>query len=97
VLLVLVAGVVGGPVAGLLKSDGDFDPPVAAPIASRAWTDSAPGGSKSPSDFNRPATGPPTTPATSTRSTAPARTARRRRWRKRARRSSMGNAPWYWL
>ena len=35
VLLVLIAGAVGGPVAGLLKSDDDFDPPCAESVQAR--------------------------------------------------------------
>ena len=35
VLLVAVAGSVGGPVAGLLDSDDDFDPPAAEAVQAR--------------------------------------------------------------
>ena len=48
VLLVLVAGAVGGPVAGLLDSDDDFDPPSAEAVQAREAIASATGASATP-------------------------------------------------
>src|SRR5918998_6098262 len=48
VLLVFVAGAVGGPVAGLLDSDDDFDPPSAEAVQAREAIADATGASASP-------------------------------------------------
>src|SRR5215207_6359772 len=48
VLLVLVAGVVGGPVAGLLDSDDDFDAPSAEAVQAREAITAATGASAAP-------------------------------------------------
>jgi RND superfamily putative drug exporter len=48
VLLVLVGGVIGGPVAGLLKSDDDFDPPAAEAVQAREAIARATGASATP-------------------------------------------------
>jgi uncharacterized membrane protein YdfJ with MMPL/SSD domain len=48
VLLVLVAGAVGGPVAGLLDADDDFDPPSAEAVQARESIARATGASASP-------------------------------------------------
>jgi uncharacterized membrane protein YdfJ with MMPL/SSD domain len=48
VLLVLVAGAVGGPVAGLLDSDDDFDPPAAEAVQAREAIADATGASAAP-------------------------------------------------
>ncbi len=47
-VLVIVAGVVGGPVAGLLQSDDDFDPPAAEAVQAREAIAAATGASASP-------------------------------------------------
>jgi uncharacterized membrane protein YdfJ with MMPL/SSD domain len=48
VLLVLVGGAVGGPVAGLLDSDDDFDPPSAEAVQAREAIADATGASATP-------------------------------------------------
>jgi uncharacterized membrane protein YdfJ with MMPL/SSD domain len=48
VVLVFVAGAVGGPVAGLLDSDDDFDPPSAEAVQAREAIADATGASASP-------------------------------------------------
>src|SRR5688572_27312946 len=48
VLLVFVAGAVGGPVAGLLDSDDDFDPPSAEAVQAREAIADATGASATP-------------------------------------------------
>jgi len=48
VLLVFVAGAVGGPVTGLLESDDDFDPPQAEAVQAREAIADATGASASP-------------------------------------------------
>src|SRR5687768_944902 len=48
ILLVFVAGAVGGPVAGLLDSDDDFDPPSAEAVQAREAIADATGASASP-------------------------------------------------
>jgi uncharacterized membrane protein YdfJ with MMPL/SSD domain len=48
VLLVFVAGAVGGPVAGLLESDDDFDPPSAEAVQAREAIADATGASATP-------------------------------------------------
>src|SRR5215210_5575425 len=48
VLLVLVGGVVGGPVAGLLDSDDDFDPPSAEAVQAREAIADSTGASATP-------------------------------------------------
>jgi RND superfamily putative drug exporter len=48
VLLVLVAGAVGGPVAGLLDADNDFDPPSAEAVQAREAIADATGASATP-------------------------------------------------
>src|SRR5215216_4685482 len=48
VLLVLVGGAVGGPVAGLLDSDDDFDPPSAEAVQAREAVARATGASATP-------------------------------------------------
>ena len=48
VLLVLVAGAVGGPVAGLLDSDDDFDPPAAEAVQAREAIADSTGASATP-------------------------------------------------
>ena len=60
-------------------TSGAADAPVAAVSRSRAWTASAAGGSKSSCESRRPATGPPSTPASATARKPAASTARRRR------------------
>jgi uncharacterized membrane protein YdfJ with MMPL/SSD domain len=47
-LLVLVAGAVGGPVTGLLESDDDFDPPAAEAVQARESIAAATGASAAP-------------------------------------------------
>ena len=47
-VLVIVAGVIGGPVAGLLQSDDDFDPPAAEAVQAREAIATATGASASP-------------------------------------------------
>ena len=47
-VLVIVAGVIGGPVAGLLQSDDDFDPPAAEAVQAREAIAAATGASASP-------------------------------------------------
>ena len=75
-------------------TSGFADAPVASAIASRAWTASADGGSKSSSESSSPATGPPIAPATNTSRTAPTRKRRRRRNTSRASESSMWERSW---
>ena len=48
VLLVIVAGAVGGPVAGILDSDDDFDPPSAEAVKAREAIADATGASATP-------------------------------------------------
>src|SRR5215212_408283 len=48
VLLVIVAGAVGGPVAGILDSDDDFDPPSAEAVQAREAIADATGASATP-------------------------------------------------
>ena len=48
VLLVFVAGAIGGPVAGLLDSDDDFDPPSAEAVQAREVIADATGASATP-------------------------------------------------
>ena len=48
VLLVIFAGAVGGPVAGLLDSDDDFDPPSAEAVQAREAIADATGASANP-------------------------------------------------
>src|SRR5215207_11606217 len=47
-LFVLLAGAVGGPVAGLLDSDDDFDPPSAEAVQAREAIAGATGASATP-------------------------------------------------
>ena len=47
-VLVIVAGVIGGPVAGLLQSDDDFDPPAAEAVQAREAIAASTGASASP-------------------------------------------------
>src|SRR5215217_5517356 len=48
VLLVVVAGAIGGPIAGLLDSDDDFDPPSAEAVQAREAVARATGASATP-------------------------------------------------
>src|SRR5918999_3992489 len=47
-LLVIVAGAIGGPVAGLLDSDDDFDPPSAEAVKAREAIADVTGASANP-------------------------------------------------
>ena len=96
VLLVVVAGAVGGPVAGLLDSDDDFDPPSAEAVQAREAIAGRPARRRTPDVVALVRLGAPRRLARRAGEAARGRRAppRGRRWRASTRTGRAGRRSW---